>query len=224
MCKFGFGANFIKWIRACISEPWIAPLVNGRATDFFKASRGLRQGCPLSPLLFVIQASVLSFLLDKKMQDQDINGLCIARGVKNINHALFADDTLLLGIASLSSASKFKAVLDEFSEASGNVVNKNKCHIFSWNTLPRLLSAISRCLGFAASSSWTSFKYLGLPIFHKRPASKDWLPQLEKFKTRIQAWGYFWLNTAGKSVLIKSVLTSLPLFQFVGLLAPAIIF
>jgi hypothetical protein len=66
MSKFGFGENFIKWIRACISEPWIAPLVNGRATDFFKASRGLRQGCPLSPLLFVIQAYVLSFLLDKK--------------------------------------------------------------------------------------------------------------------------------------------------------------
>ena len=42
MSKFGFGENFIKWIRACISEPWIAPLVNGRATDFFKASEGLR--------------------------------------------------------------------------------------------------------------------------------------------------------------------------------------
>jgi len=42
MSKFGFGENFIKWIQACISEPWIAPLVNGRATDFFKASRGLR--------------------------------------------------------------------------------------------------------------------------------------------------------------------------------------
>jgi ribonuclease HI len=223
MSKFGFGENFIKWIRACISEPWIAPLVNGRATDFFKASRGLRQGCPLSPLLFVIQASVLSFLLDKKMQDQDINGLCIARGVKNINHALFADDTLLLGAASLSSAYKFKAVLDEFSEASGSVINKSKCHIYSWNTTPRLLSDISRCLGFAASSSWSSFKYLGLPVTYKRPASKDWLPQLEKFKSKIQAWGYSWLNSAGKSVLIKSVLTSLPLFQFVGLLAPVTI-
>lgn len=131
MSKFCFGANFIKWVWACISEPWIAPLVNGRATNFFKASRELRQGCPLSPLLFVIQAYVLSFLLDKNMQDQEINGLCIARGVKNINHTLLADDTLLLGNASLSFASKFKAILDEFSEASGSAVNKNKCHIFS---------------------------------------------------------------------------------------------
>jgi hypothetical protein len=64
--KFGFGPGFISWIIACISEPWIAPLVNGRAADFFKASRGLRQGCLLSPLLFVLQASALSFILGKK--------------------------------------------------------------------------------------------------------------------------------------------------------------
>lgn len=54
MYKMGFGKGLIKWIKAFILEPWISPLVNGRAADFFKASRGLRQGCPLSPLLFVI--------------------------------------------------------------------------------------------------------------------------------------------------------------------------
>ena len=110
-----------------------------------------------------------------------------SRGIKNINHALFADDTLLLGAAYLSSAIKFKGVLNEYCKASGSVLNKGKCHIYIWNTPPGLLSSIARCLGFAASSSWTSFKYLGLPVYHKRPVSKDWLPQLEKFKTGIQA-------------------------------------
>eukprot|EP00253_Pinus_taeda_P005903 PITA_05903 len=146
------------------------------------------QGVP--SLLFVIQASALSFLLGKKMQDQDLMGLRIARGVKNINHALFTDDTLLLGTASLSTASKFKAALEEFSRASGSVINKNKSHIYSWNTPPRLLSTISRCLGFAASTSWTSFKYLGLSVVLKRISSKDWLPQLEKFQAKIQAWDF----------------------------------
>lgn len=220
LSKFGFGVSFINWIQACISEPWIAPLVNGRASEFFKATRGLRQGCPLSSLLFVIQASVLSFLLDKKLQDQEINGLCIARGIKNINHALFADDTLLFGAATVPSASKFKKFLDEFSEASGSVLNKGKCHIYSWNMLPIMLASIAGCLGFAASSSWSSFKYLGLPVFLKRATSKDWLPQLEKFKSKLQAWGFSWLNIAGKVILIKSVLNSLPLFHFSVLLAP----
>jgi len=129
--KLGFGSSFIKWIRACISEPWIAPLVNGRAAKFFKALRGLRQGCPLSPLLFVLQVSILNFYLDKKQQDLEIIGLSIARGVKNINHALFVDDTLLLGVATMLLATRFKEVLDEFCEESGSKLNSGKCHIYS---------------------------------------------------------------------------------------------
>ena len=61
MLKLGFHPQLVSWVRACISGPWIAPLVNGRLANFFHASRGLRQGCPLSPLLYVIQASVLIF-------------------------------------------------------------------------------------------------------------------------------------------------------------------
>jgi len=63
MRKFGFDTKFVNWIKACIGSPWIAPLVNGKVTNFFKASRGLRQGCPLSPLLYAIQTSVLSYQL-----------------------------------------------------------------------------------------------------------------------------------------------------------------
>jgi hypothetical protein len=63
MKKFGFDQAFVSWIKACIGSPWIAPMVNGRVTKFFQASRGLWQGCPLSPLLYAIQASVLSYQL-----------------------------------------------------------------------------------------------------------------------------------------------------------------
>lgn len=83
------------------------------------------------------------------------------------------DATLLLGAATVLSASKLKVVLDEFCEASGSALNKGKCHIYSWNTPPSLLSSIARCLGFAASPSLSSFKYLGLPIFLKKAYSKD---------------------------------------------------
>ena len=62
--RFGFGPYFIRWIQACIKSPWISPLVNGQAANLFQASRGLRQGFLLSPLLYVIQASVLSFHLN----------------------------------------------------------------------------------------------------------------------------------------------------------------
>eukprot|EP00253_Pinus_taeda_P021912 PITA_21912 len=189
--KLGFGENFINWIRACISEPWIAPLVNGRVADFFKAMRGLRQGCPLSPLLFVLQASILSFYPDRKRVD------------------------------SVLMASRFKRALDEFCMVSGSSLNNGKCHIYCWNTTSSLLNSISRTFGFAASSNWTSFKYLGLPVFLKRAYSRDWLPQLEKFKNKLLAWGFSRINIVGNYVLIKYVLTSFPLFQFSVLLAPS---
>ena len=64
MQRFGFASTFITWVKACIGSPCISPLVNSHAVGFFQASRGLRQSFPLSPLLYDIQASVLSFQLD----------------------------------------------------------------------------------------------------------------------------------------------------------------
>eukprot|EP00253_Pinus_taeda_P029823 PITA_29823 len=210
-----------EWIHACITDPWIVSLVNGRAASFFKASRGLRQGFPLSPLLFVLHVSLLSFFVDQKLVDQEILGLNIARGVKNVNHTLFVNNTLLLGAASARSASKFKEVLDDYSEATGSNLNIGKCKVFCWNISASTLSAIPRIMGFSASLNWSSFTYLGLPIFRKLAYSRDWAPLLDKFKAKIQAWGFSWLNLAGKTVLIKSVLSSLPIFQFSVILAPS---
>ena len=62
--------------------------------------------------------------------DQEIVGLCKARGVENINHALFVDDTLLLGAAYVLIASRFKGVLYEFCLTLGSSLNIGKCHIY----------------------------------------------------------------------------------------------
>jgi hypothetical protein len=83
---------------------------------------------------------------------------------------------------------------------------------------PPLSNSIARCFGFVASSNWTSFKYLGLPIFLKRALSRDWLPQLEKFKNKMQAWGFSWLNIAGKDSAHQSSAQQPP---FISILCPS---
>ena len=151
-------------MKACISGPWIAPLVNGRPTDFFQATRGIRQACPLSPLLYALQASVLSFQLDKSLQQRSLIGLSISSRAKRINHAQFADDTLLLGHAFLSTARSFKRELDAYIEISGSEISLRKSKIYGWNCPPNEMIDISRVLEMEGTIMWDSIKYLGIPL------------------------------------------------------------
>ena len=114
LISFGFSADFIRLIKACTNRPWIAPLVNGRPIDFFQASRGLRQGFPLSPFLYILMAEFLSRKLSAELVAGAIPGIKAARGVGSINHALFVDDSLLLGGASLNIARAFNGILQNF--------------------------------------------------------------------------------------------------------------
>ena len=109
--SFGFSVKFVNLIKACRDRPWIAPLVNGRPSDFFQASRGLHQGCPLSPFLYILMEETLSRKLKVEKEASYIPGIKIERGVEPVNHALFADDSLLLGGASLKIAHAFNEIL-----------------------------------------------------------------------------------------------------------------
>ena len=220
MQRYGFTPDFISWVKACISKPWIALLVNGRAAPFFQASRGLRQGCPLSPLLYAIQASVLSYQLENARQEQDLPGIRIARGTKNINHAQFADDTILLGGASQIIAHRFKSEITRYCYASGSKINVRKSQIYGWNVNPREMLEISRVLNMKGVVTWESFNYLGVPIFQVKPNSSAWQHIVEKIKSKVTGWGTAWLNLAGKVILIKAVLNSYLLYQCSMILAP----
>ena len=131
LAKFGFSSTVINWIKGCVDAPWIGPLVNGRPTGFFKATRGLRQGCLLSPLLYAIQALVLSFQLNLFQEIHSLPGLRIVNGVWSINHAQFVDDTLLLGGASSQSSKYFNEELEIYKDLSGSKINFQKIKIFS---------------------------------------------------------------------------------------------
>jgi hypothetical protein len=192
MKKFGFDQSFVNWIRACIGSPWIAPMVNGRVTNFFKVSRGLRQGCPLSPMLYAIQASVMSYQLEISRIQSNLQGLNIAQGVKEINHAQFADDTLLLGGASMLVAKRFKEELDAYAAMSGSEISQSKSKIYGWNITPIEMLGISRVLGMEGHTKWETFTYLGIPISKTAPRASQWNHLLDKLKKRISSWGANW--------------------------------
>jgi len=90
-----FRTPLTNWIMACVSFVSLAVLVNGEATKFFRSGRGLRQGCPLSPLLFILVMESLSLLLKSSQREGSLTRIKVSRLTK-ILHLLFVDDVLLL--------------------------------------------------------------------------------------------------------------------------------
>eukprot|EP00253_Pinus_taeda_P008659 PITA_08659 len=219
--KFGFSSKIVDIISGCISNPWTAPLINGRPSNFFKSSRGLRQGCPLSPFLYIIMAETLSVHLENLRLKREIMGISIERGIKEINHSLFADDTLLIGGASSLMARRFKRVLDAFLQVSGGKLNNRKCKIYTWNVPYQIQQSISQILDIPLQRNWSSFSYLGLPLAKEHIKVEVWTKHIEKMRSLLQSWGVSWLNLAGRTILIKAVLSGLPIYQYAVIMAPA---
>ena len=210
--KMGFAPSFINLVQACISIPWISPLINGRSGPSFQSSRGLCQGCPLSPYLFILMAESFSRALDHKRRTGLITGIKFGNGVKNINHSQFADDTLLMGGASNIIARRFKTLLDRYMCYSGGMINFLKSCIYGWNTTAHTLQSIASIFGVPCKLDWGHFTYLGMPVSVGSLKAKVWDTIIDKMKRKVQHWGSLWLNPAGHLILLKSSLSSLPLY------------
>jgi hypothetical protein len=150
----------------------------------------------------------------------NIPGIKIAQGVKRLNHSQFADDTILLSGASKVLARRILRVLDIFLIILGGSLNKEKSQIYTWNVSIGTRARITRIMGIAITQDWKSFKYLGLPLCLKALPPEFWHLILQNFREKMEIWGAQWINPAGRVVLIKSVLSVLPMFKFSTLLAP----
>jgi hypothetical protein len=133
--KLGFSPLWLSWIRICISSASFSIFLNGSPFDFFFPGRGLRQGDPLSPFLFILGVEVFSMLMFKEEKNGCLKGLRIARNCPPIHHLIFADDLLIFGEAFVSVAANIKTYLDKYCKCFGQSINASKSSIrFSRNT------------------------------------------------------------------------------------------
>jgi hypothetical protein len=159
----GFSSTWISWIKIYISTPSFSILLNDSPSGYFSPSKGLRQGDPLSPFLFILGSEVFSRLMFKEESLGSLQGLQIARNCPTIHHLLFADDLLIFGKATVIVATSIKSCLDKYCRWFGQSINASKSSIrFRKNILSSKIKAISNIIPYT-SNHCTSL-YLGLSI------------------------------------------------------------
>lgn len=140
-------------------------LLNGSPSKTFKPSRGLRQGDPLSPFLFILMMEGLGRAIRAAKEEGRIQGLRITQGGDTVTHQQFVDDTMLQGTPTVKEAKEFKQILSEFVRAAGTVVSLTKSKIFFSNTNISIQRNLSKILGFQRETLLA--KYLGVPLTDK---------------------------------------------------------
>ncbi|GAA0158121.1 hypothetical protein LIER_15227 [Lithospermum erythrorhizon] len=206
--KLRFPQHWISLIKECISKVQFSVLVNGQTTTPFKSSCGLKQGNPLSPILFAIFSEALSATLLAHQASNQLKGISVARQGPKINHLLFADNNLFFIHLDPKSINFFCNSIKDFCEDSGQIINFQK-FVITFSSLTPLASKnkILGKLNISPSDHFDNYLAISLDIKHKRKAFFS--NSVDKIKNKILSWKIKFLNFAGKTTLIKYVLQSI---------------
>ena len=218
-CLEGIGVPplFICWLRACVCTPSSMVGYNGTVNNYFKGTRGLRQGYPLSPYLFVIAMNCLSKLLSSASSNETI-GFHPRTQSKRLTHLSFTDDLLIFIDGSLSSVQNVLQVLHEFELRSGLVVSVKKSSFFSCGLSQREIDEIQVSTRMPHGS--LPVRYLGVPLC-TRKLSLLYCEQLtQQVKAKFTSWNVKTLSFAGRLLLIKTVIAGITNFWCYSFVLP----
>jgi hypothetical protein len=130
MRQLGFQEDFVNLLMMCVRSVKYKIRFNNQETSSFTPSRGLRQGYPLSPYMFLICAEGLSSLLAHREEVRGMEGVRVNINAPSVSHLLFVDDSLILMKANLTNATSLRQVLDQYCASLGQIVSQAKCSVF----------------------------------------------------------------------------------------------
>jgi hypothetical protein len=210
MIERGFSQRWISIIKTLLDNGSVTVRINDENSEFFLTGRGVRQGDPISPILFNLVADVFTKMLIKAALHNQITGLMHSMIPTGIVSMQYADDTLLFLRNNLNNVINLKWILSCFEQMSGMRINFHKCDLIAINVEVDEAQTIAQSL--CCRLGEFHMKYLGVPLHYKKLRKEDLQPVIDKILKKVGGWRGRLLNHAAKLELVRSVLASIPLY------------
>lgn len=218
LMQMNFSDKWRRWIRGCLSSGRASVLINGSPSLEFQIKKGVRQGDPMAPFLFVLAMEGLTVSLKEACSQFIFNGISLSEEGPGISHLMYADDVTFVGEWSESNFLNLNRILRCFFIASGLKVNLSKSKVFGVGVEHEELSRLAGILNCEPAAFPSTF--LGLPIGANMSLCRNWKTVIDKFQSKLSKWKSSMLSFGGRLTLVNSVLSSLPLYFFSLFKAP----
>nr|GEW78193.1 RNA-directed DNA polymerase, eukaryota [Tanacetum cinerariifolium] len=199
---FGFCPTWCKWIRGTFCFAKASVLVNGSPSNEFQFHRGLKQGDPLSPYLFILVMESLPLSFSRAVEEGLFKGICL-NGSVSISHLFYADDAMFIGEWSDANLRGIINILKCFFLASGLQININKSQVLGVG-VPRLIVEPAAS-SFGCTILKNQFRYLGVMVGECMSRNKEWADVVLKLRLRLSKWKVKTLSIGDGSLWFRVV-------------------
>ena len=214
LAHLGFGAVWRNLVSNLLHSASTQVLLNGEPGDFITYRRGLQHGDPLSPMLFILVMDVLNSLFMKAEEE----GLLQPLHSAGQRLSLYADDVALFIRSEEDDLQITKNILQVFEKASGLRTNLQKSCVIPIQCDDEIAEVVNNTLQCTTTSFPTT--YLGLPVSDKKLRRCDLLIWIEKIANKLPGWKAPLLSLAGRAVLVRFVITTIPIYLLIAIRVP----
>jgi hypothetical protein len=214
----GFGKKWLMWMHMVVEGGTVSVRINNQIGNYIRSAKGVRQGDPLSPILFNFVADSLARMVDKAIENDVLKGLgnhLIPHGVSLLQ---YADDTIICLENDIKKARNLKMLLYIYEMMAGLKINFMKSEIFVINGDDDIAMQYANLFNCQIGSF--PMMYLGVPVSPNRLHIADWRNLEEKLEKRLDSWKGSSLSVAGRITLINACLSNSPIYHMSMYLLP----
>lgn len=212
LLQFGFAAVFVDWILAILHSAQLSILVNAKVVRFFSCTRGVRQGDPLSPLLFYLVEEVLSRALSMAWSLGKIVHMSYSHGVYLPTHILYENYVMIFCTGIKSNIWCLLSIFHDYSTVFGQVINNSKSRFYTGAITTSCAQMIAGMLGFSAGV--IPFTYLDCPMFKGKPKCIYFNAISDRIKVNLATWKGTMLSIMGRVQMVKLIIHGMLVFVY----------